>query len=71
MSLTIHDTLLTARGRRVFFVSVLCVFSLASNAVDTKCFLRSAPNVNVVRNSDTRGQMAGATVNPSEGSQLS
>ena len=33
--LTRHCTLLTARGRRVFFVSVLCVSSMASNAVDT------------------------------------
>ena len=34
--LTIHDTLLTADKRRVFCVSVSCVF-LVSNAVDTIC----------------------------------
>ena len=56
--LTIHDTLLTARGQRFFFVPVLCVFfvfAIVSHAVDTKWFLCSAPNVNVVRNSNKRG----------------
>ena len=34
--LTIHDTLVTALGPWVFFVSVLCVFfAMVSNAVDT------------------------------------
>ena len=33
--LTVHGTLLTARGRRVFSVSVFYVFSMASNAHDT------------------------------------
>ena len=50
MFLTIHDSLLTARGRQGFFF-----FSMVSNAVDTMCFLYSAPNVNVARNSNNRG----------------
>ena len=60
--LTLHDTF--ARGHRVFFVSVLCVFlAVVSNAVDTMWFLRSAPKVNVVRYSNKRGQTTGVTVN--------
>ena len=41
--LTNYDTLLTTHGQLFFMVS---------NAVDTKCFLRSAVNVKVVRNAN-------------------
>ena len=56
--LTIHDTLLTARGQRFFLFLFFFVFAMVSNAVDTMCFFRSAPNVKVVRISNKRGQMA-------------
>ena len=41
----------------------LCFFALVSNAVDTMRFLLSAPNVNVVRMSNKRGQTSGVTQN--------
>ena len=55
--LSIHQTLLIARGQRVFFF-----FAMVSNAVDTMWFLHSAPNINVVSNSNKRGQTAGVTM---------
>ena len=64
MFLTLHDTLLTTRGRRAFIVYIVSVFFfvISSNVGDTVLFLRSAPNVNVVRISKTREQTAGVTM---------
>ena len=63
--LTIHDTLLTTRRatrfhRSCFVCVCVCFFFLRwSQMLLTQCdFLRSDPNINVVRISNTRGQTA-------------
>ena len=52
---TLHDTFLTRRGRRGFIVHVSSFFfAMVSNVGDTMWFQPSAPNVKVVRISNTR-----------------
>ena len=47
--LTLHDTLLTTRGRRGFFFFFFCFFMMSSNVDDPMWFMRGALNVHVVR----------------------
>ena len=57
------DKLQIACGRRAFFVSFFSAM-VFKNGVDA--IRRSAPNVNVMRNSNKRGQAAGVTITVSK-----
>ena len=56
--LTIHDTLMI----HVDNASLSQFFLRWSQMLLTQCDLRSAPNVNVLKNSNKRGQTAGVTM---------